>query len=224
MFTGLIEEIGVIRGIQRGGQTLILTIEASKVLEDVQLGDSIAVNGVCLTVVRYDATTMAMDVMPETYRNTTLKDLSIGSRVNLERAMAAKGRFGGHVVQGHVDGTGVIILRKQDENAVRFSIKPDDPELFRYIIERGSITVDGISLTVAASSDEYFQVSIIPHTLAETVLYDKQSGERVNIETDLMGKYVYHFLQRGDLREQVSITQSKKTRITEQYLADQGFI
>lgn len=106
MFTGLIEEIGVIRGIQRGGQTLILTIEASKVLEDVQLGDSIAVNGVCLTVVRYDATTMAMDVMPETYRNTTLKDLSIGSRVNLERAMAAKGRFGGHVVQGHVDGTG----------------------------------------------------------------------------------------------------------------------
>lgn len=96
--------------------------------------------------------------------------------------------------------------------------------MFRYIIERGSITVDGISLTVAASSDEYFQVSIIPHTLAETVLYDKQSGERVNIETDLMGKYVYHFLQRGDLREQVSITQSKKTRITEQYLADQGFI
>lgn len=221
MFTGLIEEVGVIRRVQRKGHTMLLTVEARKVLSDVQIGDSIAVNGVCLTVVAFDHETVSMDVMPETFRHTSLRELTAGSRVNLERAMSAQGRFGGHLVQGHVDGIGKIVHRKQDENAVRFTFHLEDTKLFRYIIPRGSIAIDGISLTVVTSDHEHFQVSIIPHTLAETVLHDKHPGDIVNIETDLMGKYVFHFLQRGDISTD---DKQKPSRLTEQYLTEHGFM
>lgn len=220
MFTGIIEEIGTMRKITRKGNTLILTIEARQVLSDVQLGDSIAVNGVCLTVIQFDASTVSMDVMPETYRQTNLAELQIGSRVNLERAMSAKGRFGGHIVQGHVDSTGVIVGRSDEENAVVFTIRPEKEEVTKFIIDRGSITIDGISLTVVRCIEGQFQVSIIPHTLAETILKDKSIGSTVNLETDLMGKYVYHFLNRQQGSEKAERPQSK---LTADYLAEHGF-
>jgi len=194
MFTGLIEEIGTLQHITRQGEALVLTIRAKKVLEGVQLGDSISVNGVCLTAIRFDGTSVAMDVMPETFRKTTLRRLVPGDKVNLERAMLATSRFGGHIVQGHVDGTGAIRSRETVDNAVYFTIEPDDPSLFRYIIAKGSIAIDGISLTVADTTDGAFRVSIIPHTLAETVLQHKQPGDAVNLETDIVGKYVEHLL------------------------------
>ncbi|TLS53042.1 riboflavin synthase [Paenibacillus antri] len=194
MFTGLIEEVGTLQHISRQGEALVLTIRASKVLEGVRIGDSISVNGVCLTAIRFDAASVAMDVMPETFRKTTLSRLVPGDRVNLERAMLATARFGGHIVQGHVDGTGVIRERGAVDNAVYFTIEPHDPSLFRYIIAKGSIAIDGISLTVVDSAERTFRVSIIPHTLAETVLQHKTPGDDVNLETDIVGKYVEHLL------------------------------
>jgi len=173
---------------------MVLTIAAKRVLEDVKLGDSIAVNGVCLTVIAFDGATFSVDVMPETYRRTTLESLTTGSPVNLERAMAANGRFGGHIVQGHVDTTGRIASRRQEENAVVFRIEPADPGLLKYIIPHGSITIDGISLTVVETGEAHFTVSIIPHTLAETVLRYKQAGDKVNLEADVLGKYIERLL------------------------------
>jgi riboflavin synthase len=224
VFTGIIEEIGWMRKITRKGNTMILTIEANKVLSDVQLGDSIAVNGVCLTVVQYDKATVSMDVMPETYRLTNLSSLQIGSKVNLERAMAANGRFGGHIVQGHVDSTGVIVRRTAEENAVVFTIKPDLETITPFIIDRGSITIDGISLTVIHCDDAHFQVSIIPHTLAQTILNEKSIGSTVNLEADLMGKYIYHFLQRQGNSSTVGNKPKGTSGITANYLAENGFI
>lgn len=194
MFTGLIEEIGTLQRIDRQGEALELVIRAKKVLEGVALGDSIAVNGVCLTVIRFDASSVAMDVMPETFRRTTLSRLKPGERVNLERAMQPTTRFGGHIVQGHVDGTGTIKSRDQQDNAVYFTIEPKDRHLFRYIIPKGSVAVDGISLTVVDTPQGCFSISIIPHTLAETVLQYKRPGDEVNLETDIIGKYVEHLL------------------------------
>lgn len=220
MFTGIIEEIGTMRKITRKGNTMVVTIEAKKVLSDVQLGDSIAVNGVCLTVIQFDATTVSMDVMPETYRQTNLAELQIGGRVNLERAMSARGRFGGHIVQGHVDSTGVIVGRAEEENAVVFTIRPQQEEVTKFIIDRGSITIDGISLTVVQCVDGQFMVSIIPHTLSQTILKDKFIGSTVNLETDLMGKYVYHFLNRQHRSEE---TNRPKSKLTADYLAEHGF-
>jgi len=195
MFTGLIEEVGTLKQVTRQGEALVLTIRAERVLEDVAIGDSISVNGVCLTAVRFDAGSVSMDVMPETYRNTTLRKLVPGDRVNLERAMRATARFGGHIVQGHVDGTGVVRRREPLDNAVYFTIEPDDPDLFRYIIPKGSIAIDGVSLTVVDAGEGSFRVSIIPHTLAETVLQSKRPGDAVNLETDIVGKYVEHLLR-----------------------------
>ncbi len=194
MFTGLIEEVGTLQHITKQGEALVLTIKAKKVLEDVRVGDSIAVNGVCLTAIRHDASSVAMDVMPETFRKTTLSRLAPGEKVNLERAMLPTTRFGGHIVQGHVDGTGTIRRRGAVDNAVYFTIEPQDPTLFRYIIGKGSIAIDGISLTVVDRTETTFRVSIIPHTLAETVLQHKGPGDEVNLETDIVGKYVEHLL------------------------------
>lgn len=219
MFTGLIEEIGSMRRIRKEGQAMVLTIEAKLVLEDVKLGDSIAVNGVCLTVIHFDATTFSVDVMPETFRQTNLSALQSGSRVNLERAMAANGRFGGHIVQGHVDSTGVISSRTEEENAVVYKVEPTHPDILKYIVSRGSITIDGISLTVVEATDSHFSVSIIPHTLAQTILQYKKPGDTVNLECDLMGKYVERILS---FQQQSS---SKRTsRINEQFLIDNGFM
>lgn len=221
MFTGLIEEMGVLRSVSRRGEAMILHIAASKVLEGVQLGDSIAVNGVCLTVVEFDRQAFGVDVMPETYRLTNLHSIQPGTPLNLERAMMAGGRFGGHIVQGHVDGTGTIRGRAQEANAVVYTIEPNSPKLLRHIIPQGSVTLDGISLTIVAVNREggSFTVSIIPHTLRETVLQNKHAGDTLNIECDILGKYVDHLLyQRGD--EPVS----RSGGLTESLLRDNGFM
>lgn len=189
MFTGIIEEIGKISNIKRGARSAILSIQASKVLEDAHLGDSIAVNGVCLTVTALNGDVFTADVMNETLSRSSLGSLRAGSPVNLERAMAAGGRFGGHIVSGHIDGTGRIASVTRDDNAVWFRITAEK-KLLRYIVEKGSIAIDGISLTVAKLDGESFSVSIIPHTMGETVLGSKKAGDIVNLENDIIAKYV----------------------------------
>lgn len=190
MFTGIIEETGALQEMRSGS----LLIRASKVLEDVHLGDSIAVNGVCLTVTAFDKNSFQVDVMAETLRRSSLGSLKKGSRVNLERAMAANGRFGGHIVSGHIDDTGTVTSLKREGNAVWVTIECSS-SLLRYIAEKGSITIDGISLTVAALTETGFQVSIIPHTGAETTLLEKRAGDVVNLETDLIAKYLERLMQ-----------------------------
>ena len=194
MFTGIIEEIGTVKDIRKGAASALLTIEASTVLEDVSLGDSIAVNGVCLTVTSYSSSRFTADVMHETLNRSSLGALRTGSRINLERAMKADGRFGGHIVSGHIDGTGTISDIRRDDNAVWYTVKTPAP-LLRYIIEKGSIAIDGISLTVADVGKDFFRVSIIPHTAASTTLSIKKTGDVVNLENDCIGKYVEKLLQ-----------------------------
>lgn len=190
MFTGIIEETGILMEIGSGS----LTIQASKVLEDVHLGDSIAVNGVCLTVTKFDKNSFRVDVMAETLRRSSLGSLRKGSKVNLERAMAANGRFGGHIVSGHIDDTGTVMSLKREGNAVWVTIDCSS-SLLRYIAEKGSITIDGISLTVASLTASGFKVSIIPHTGAETTLLEKKAGDIVNLETDVIAKYLERLMQ-----------------------------
>ncbi|MDF9840382.1 MULTISPECIES: riboflavin synthase [unclassified Paenibacillus] len=221
MFTGLIEEIGILRGVSSGGEMMVLTIGASLIMSDLKIGDSVAVNGVCLTATSISEHSFTVDVMPQTYRNSNLRELRSGSRMNLERAMAAGGRFGGHIVQGHVDGTGEIRSVKRDQNAVVFEITPDKGSLFKYIIPKGSITLDGISLTVVSTSSSAFTVSIIPHTLGETVLNHKRPGDSINIECDVLGKYVDHLLHyRGAGSEE----EESSSRISRDFLAANGFV
>lgn len=193
MFTGIVEEIGTVLGIKRGIKSAVITIRAEKIMEDMHDGDSIAVNGVCLTVISFAGGQFSADVMPETLDRSSLGLLKPGSHVNLERAMAADGRFGGHIVAGHIDGTGSIQEVRKDDNAVWYTIKTDS-KIMRYIIEKGSIAIDGISLTVADTGKDYFKVSIIPHTLQETILEEKGRGDIVNLENDCVGKYVEHLL------------------------------
>ncbi|WP_274651698.1 riboflavin synthase [Paenibacillus humicola] len=222
MFTGLIEEVGSLKRSYRQGEAMMLTIEASKVLEDAAIGDSISVGGVCLTVTELAGSTFTVDVMPQTYRHTNLKDLRPGERVNLERAMQAGGRFGGHIVQGHVDGTGEVVSRTADANAVVFTIRPNDSSLMRYVIPQGSITLDGISLTVVEADKASFSVSIIPHTLRETALQFRQPGSVVNIECDVLGKYVDHLLHFGKRAD--AGARMEAGGLTESFLADHGFM
>ncbi|MEC0232703.1 riboflavin synthase [Paenibacillus alba] len=223
MFTGIIEEIGHMRRIHSQGQAMVLTIGAKKVLSDVHLGDSISVNGVCLTVIAFDSESFSVDVMPETYRKTNLRKLQTGTRVNLERAMAANGRFGGHIVQGHVDATATILSRIPEENAVVYRFEPENTHIFRYIIAGGSITIDGISLTVVDVNEREVAVSIIPHTLAQTVLNDKKAGDTINMECDVLGKYMERLLKFGpsDASEGSS---PKPSKLTASFLADNGFM
>ncbi|MDR6884394.1 riboflavin synthase [Bacillus sp. 3255] len=223
MFTGIIEEIGRMRRIHSVGQAMVLTIAAHKVLEDVHLGDSISVNGVCLTVISFDSESFSVDVMPETYRKTNLRNLQTGARVNLERAMAANGRFGGHIVQGHVDATATILSRVPEENAVVYRFEPDNPHIFRYIIPGGSITIDGISLTVVDVTERDVAVSIIPHTLAQTVLQDKKAGDTINMECDVLGKYMERLLKFGPA-DNVQGSGKKQSTLTAGFLADHGFM
>lgn len=217
MFTGIIEQLGTIREIKTRGETLEVTIEAKEVLSDVSIGDSIAVNGVCLTVTSYTSTYFTADVMPETFRKTSLQQLDRGSKVNLERAMLAGGRFGGHIVQGHVDGTGVITAIETEQNAVLFSIRPHDSSLFQYMFPQGSIALDGISLTLVKADGNELAVSIIPHTLSETVLQFKKKGDLVNLECDVLGKYVKQLLHFQNKQE-------NKETIDKPFLEQHGFV
>lgn len=217
MFTGIIEEIGEIENIQRGSQSAVLHICCHHVLQDAKVGDSIAVNGVCLTVTTRGEKSYTADVMTETLNRSSLGDLKRGSRVNLERAMPADGRFGGHIVAGHIDGTGTIQSISKDEMAVWYKIQAS-PEILRYVVEKGSIAIDGISLTVAKVSEQDFSVSVIPHTRANTVLVDRGVGDRVNLETDIIGKYVEKLCRPG---EGSNPTQN---RVSMELLRENGFV
>ncbi len=193
MFTGIIEEIGKVKSIERGANSIRLTIAVKKILDDIHIGDSICTNGVCLTVTTFDNDSYTADVMPETMNRTNFKDLRINDLVNCERAMPANGRFGGHIVSGHIDGTGVISKMTRDDKAIRVKIETR-PEILRFIVEKGSITIDGISLTVTDVSSYDFGVSIIQHTQDETTLTKKKIGDTVNLENDIVGKYIEKFV------------------------------
>ncbi|NBD22637.1 riboflavin synthase [Paenibacillus glycinis] len=225
MFTGLIEEVGTLKRSFKQGEAMLLVIGADRVLKDVAIGDSISVNGVCLTVTEYDSRSFTVDVMPQTYRHSTLKDVRAGEPLNLERAMQAGGRFGGHIVQGHVDGTADIVSRGSDANAVVFTIRPHDEKLMRYVIPQGSVTLDGISLTVALADRNSFTVSIIPHTLKETALQHKGAGAAINVECDVLGKYVDHLLHFKGGGDEGGRTGKPdgSSKITAAFLADNGF-
>lgn len=216
MFTGIVEELGTIQSISKKGKTLALTIHGAKVLEEVRNGDSIAVNGVCLTVTTFDEHTFQVDVMPETYNATSLSILKRGSTVNLERAMAANGRFGGHFVTGHVDGVGTILKRENDENAIYYHIAY--PSTYRHLLlMKGSIAIDGTSLTVFGIDENYFTVSIIPHTVEQSVIGLKNVGDIVNLEFDLIGKYLHSLLS-------VNRQSRQPDRISKAFLQENGFI
>lgn len=196
MFTGIVEEIGTVAQLPPAGRAGQLVVEASVVLGDAHLGDSIAVNGVCLTVTSFGNGRFAADVMPETLSRSNLGLLRVGSPVNLERAMAANGRFGGHIVSGHIDGTGTIAARVVDQNAVRVRIRCSDA-IGALVVEKGSIAIDGVSLTVARLFDDGFEVSVIPHTGGQTTLLGKRVGDPVNLENDVVGKYVQRLMGGG---------------------------
>ena len=227
MFTGIVEEIGTIRKIDKGVSSCSITVQADKVLYGSQVGDSIAVNGVCLTATGISGNIFTADVMPETLRRSGLGQLTGGSRVNLERAMAAGGRFGGHIVSGHIDGTGTIRELKREDNAVWVTIDCS-PKILRYIIEKGSTAIDGISLTVAYVDDTCFKVSIIPHTAGETTLLDGKPGKVVNLENDVVGKYVEKLLmpyKGDDTDEKLSNgNASDRSGLDMKFLAENGFM
>ena len=218
MFTGLIEEIGHIKTIERGGKAIRLSISANKIMDDVKIGDSIATNGICLTVVSYDSTGFTADVMPETMNRTSFGSLGIGSRVNLERAVRVGDRLGGHMVSGHVDGLGEIVGQEKDDNAIWVSIAAPS-NILKYVIEKGSIAIDGISLTVAYVDEKMFKVSIIPLTQDDTTLTSKKAGEKVNLECDMTAKYIEKFMFHRDEE-----TKSEKTDISMDFLREHGFM
>lgn len=221
MFTGIIEEVGSVASIRKGAHSCVLTVNASRVLEDVNLGDSIATNGVCLTVTSFTSHSFSADVMHETLNRSSLGSLHIGSPVNLERAMLAGGRFGGHIVSGHIDGVGTISSIKEDDNAVWYTVEAPS-NILRYIIEKGSITLDGISLTVAKVTNSNFSVSIIPHTRAQTNLASKKVGDVLNLENDLVGKYVERLMLQPIAASQEQPEQ-KSSGITKEFLSHYGF-
>ena len=215
MFTGIVEEIGTLKRIVWGTHSAALTIQADRVLSDAAVGDSIAVNGICLTVTSLGNAAFTADVMHETLNRSALIQLSPGQHVNLERAMPANGRFGGHIVAGHVDGTGKITEIRRDDNAVWYTIQAS-PQIMKYIVTKGSVTVDGISLTVAKVSETDFSISAIPHTVKITVLGERKEGDIVNLETDIIGKYVEKLIT--PVKEQPT-----KSNITRDFLNKYGF-
>ena len=191
MFTGIVEEVGVVAKISDNGMTVL----ATKVTEDLKLGDSIAVNGTCLTAVSFDRTEFSVDLSPETMRRTSLGRLSVGGPVNLERALLASDRMGGHIVQGHVDGTGRVMSTKRDRDSTIFRIRVPK-RLNRYIVEKGFVAVDGISLTVVKRGASSFTLAVIPYTVANTNLAALSVGDRVNLEADILAKYVESLLDQ----------------------------
>lgn len=230
MFTGIIEEMGIVQSVAEGSKSAVLTVQADKVLNDSKIGDSIAVNGVCLTVTSIHGGLFKADVMAETLRRSSLGSLVRGSYVNLERAMAADGRFGGHIVSGHIDGTGSIVSMKREDNAVWVRIKTPS-NILKFIVEKGSVAIDGISLTVAGLDDESFMVSVIPHTGSETTLLRKSAGDIVNLENDVIGKYVERLLFFKSIEETKNIgafaknsdNLNGKNDITIDFLRENGF-
>lgn len=218
MFTGIIEEIGIIRNIVKGSRSIKLTITAKKVLENTNLGDSIAVNGVCLTVTALGKDGFTADVMPESMSKTNMGRLKPGDRVNLERALTLSNRLGGHIVSGHIDGVGDIINMEKDDNAVRVTLT-SVPKVMKYIVSEGSVALDGVSLTVAHLGDNDFTVSLIPHTAQVTTLLDKKVGDKLNIENDVVGKYVERLLSFSDKDKVVE----KNSAISLKFLRENGF-
>jgi riboflavin synthase len=216
MFTGIIEEIGSIERMKKSSSSMELTITAGRVLEDVHIGDSISVNGVCLTVTSFTSRQFQVDVMPETFEGTTLRNLSHGSKVNLERAMAANGRFGGHFVNGHVDGVGTIVRVEKVENAWYMDITIPENQSHLFIM-KGSVAIDGTSLTVFDVKNNTITISLIPQTRGDTVLGEKKVGDRVNIECDVMAKYFHRFYEA---KEQSKSTSSS---ISYDFLTQNGF-
>lgn len=227
MFTGIIEEIGHVASIKRGAKSVVLTIKAKEVMEGTKLGDSIAVNGVCLTVTSLTAAGFMADVMHESMERSSLSKLKIGDAVNLERAMLAGGRFGGHIVSGHIDGMGKIEKIRQDDNAYWYKITASS-EIINCIVMKGSITIDGISLTVAGLDDTSFSVSIIPHTRANTILANRKVGDLVNLENDIVGKYIQRFCAGARLDASADNGSGSKkasgTGLSMEMLAMNGFL
>jgi riboflavin synthase len=217
MFTGLVEELGKVKAIVRGVKSVRLTIQASEVISDVKLGDSIAVNGTCLTVVEYNNTCFTADVMPETVDSTALASLKNGAIVNLERTLSIGDRFGGHIVSGHIDGIGMIRAKDVNDNAVIVKIEAG-PEVMRYIVKKGSIAIDGISLTIVEYGEDWFTVSLIPHSASVTTLGFKKTGDTVNLEADVIGKYVEKLLGL-----QIADKQSKASTLSMNFLQQNGF-
>ncbi len=210
MFTGIIEEKGRIESITHGVKSCRLTVKADKIFNDLKTGDSVAVNGVCLTAQSINAPCFTADVMAETVRRTNIGQLTKGSWVNLERAMQLNARFGGHIVSGHIDGTGTIVSKIREDNATLVTVTAESG-IIKYIIHKGSVTLDGISLTVAEVLNDRFTVSVIPHTGTETTLLDKKTGDTLNIECDAIGKYVE------------KLTNSNNKGITISFLEENGF-
>lgn len=217
MFTGIIEELGVIQEIKKGSKSSKLLIKANKVLESTKVGDSICTNGVCLTVTDLKINSFEADIMAETLRRSNLGDLKVGSKVNLERALTLQSRLGGHIVSGHIDGTGEVISLVKEDNATWVTIKTTN-DILRYIVLKGSITIDGISLTVAYVDDKSFKVSIIPHTAQETTLLNKTNGDTVNLECDVISKYVEKLMGLAPMDKC-----SESESITEDFLKINGF-
>ena len=211
MFTGIIEEIGIIKSARSEGRSARIVISATKVPEALKIGDSINTDGVCLTVTEFSPTSFTVDVMPETMLRSTFGKLKSGSKVNLERAIRLSDRLGGHIVSGHIDGTGIVNKIRKDENAVWISISAEQPVL-RYIVEKGSVALDGISLTIARVDRHAFEVSVIPHTQDETTILTKKPGDLVNIECDIIGKYVE------------KLSQAKGDKMDLNFLAENGFV
>ena len=218
MFTGIVEEVGKIVSVKKGAQSLLLTIGGNTIFDDLKIGDSVAVNGVCLTATTIGNYQFTADVMPESISMTTFTNLKVNQPVNLERAMAANGRFGGHIVAGHVDGTGRIVSMKRTDNAIVFTISAPK-SIMDYVIYKGSITIDGISLTIMRRTNSSFSVSIIPHTLGETILGFAHIGTEVNLETDIAGRYIRHFMNLGS-----EPTEDKPKKSMQSLLVENGFI
>ena len=216
MFTGIIEEMGTLKARKDGAKSSTLTIQASKVLEGTQIGDTIATNGVCLTVTGLHGDCFDADVMAETIRRTNLGDLKLGNKLNLERALSLNTRLGGHIVSGHIDGTVIIKSFEKEDNAVWITVEASE-KILHYIIEKGSITIDGVSLTVAYVDDSVFKVSIIPHTASVTILLSKKTGDTVNLENDIIGKYVEKLLKPAE-------PETKKDTLSMEFLSQHGFI
>lgn len=218
MFTGIVEEIGTVKNIIKGSRSIKLAIAAQKVLENTNLGDSIAVNGVCLTVTALGKNGFTADVMPESMSKTNMGKLKPGDRVNLERALTLASRLGGHIVSGHIDGVGEIIDMEKDDNAVRVTLTAS-PKVMKYIVSEGSVALDGVSLTVAHLGESDFTVSLIPHTAQVTTLLDKKVGDKLNVETDVVGKYVERLLDFSAKNE----TKEKKPSLSLSFLRENGF-
>lgn len=216
MFTGIIEEIGVLRSIKRGSDSAQLVIEAEKVLENSRIGDSIAVNGVCLTAVHFDSRQFTADVMAETLAKTNLGLLHSGDRVNLERALRLGDRLGGHLVSGHIDGVGTITRQERQDIATLLTVRAPG-EIMHYVIKKGSVAIDGTSLTVVDLEAEHFRVSLIPHTAHATVLGLKKVGDTVNLEADVIGKYVEKLASPKD-------EAGKESRVNMSFLSEHGFL